>query len=49
MVVTVIMENKKHLSNINFSILQQFVQDSPVLLKIMGLRNLGTGCDSKGV
>jgi len=34
-------KTKKHLSNINFSILQQFKQESPVLLKIMGASYLG--------
>jgi len=37
-----------YLPNINFSILQQFKQESPVFLKIVGLHTLGTGCDAKG-
>ena len=38
-----------YLQNIYFSILQQFKQESPVFLKIVGLHTLGTGCDAKGV
>ena len=38
-----------YLQNIKFSILQQFKQESPVFLKIVGLHTLGTGCDATGV